>query len=246
MLKEDRFLEIIRLVNENGSLKTKEISDYLSISLATVRRDLKELDSLNKIQKVFGGANSIKNAQFINTEDDMALKSKLNLKEKKLIGQYAASLIKDYDFVYMDSGTSVYAMIDFIKAKNLNFMTNSITTGKKLASLGHEVFILPGKLKLTTESLVGATTCDFLDKFNFNLGFFGTNGIHKDLGFSTPDINEAMVKTKAIERSMKSFILADSSKFGKVSQVSFSKDPNIRIISNDKEKIVSKTYKEDL
>ncbi|MDY2919412.1 MAG: DeoR/GlpR family DNA-binding transcription regulator [Anaerococcus sp.] len=249
MLKEERLGKIIDLVNKRRTVKTKEIADALGISLATVRRDLNELDSLNKIHKIFGGASSIKNAHYITTEDDMTSKATLNVEEKVFIGKYGASLIKDNDFVYLDSGTSVEAMIPYIKANNLKFVTNSITCAKKLALINQNVFILPGNLKGPTESLLGPATTDSLDNFNFTLGFFGTNGIHKDTGFSTPDINEAMVKRKALSKCKKAFVLADSSKFGLVSQVSFSKDPKLKIITCKKDKdyfdILIKTYKED-
>lgn len=247
MLKEERFSKIISLVNKKGSVKTSEVSEALDISLATVRRDFNELDSMNKLVKVFGGASSIKNAQYITTEEDMPHKLTINTKEKDLIGRYAANLIEDNDFVYMDAGTSVEALIPYIKAKNTAYMTNSISIGRKLSSLGQKAFILPGEFKAGTEALVGASTCEFLEKYNFTIGFFGTNGIHKDVGFTTPDINEAMVKSKGISRCKRAYILADFSKFGKISQVTFSNDPSLIIITNDKSgNIVEKTYKEEL
>src|SRR5690625_845858 len=120
MLKEERLSKIINLVNEKGSVTTTEVSDTLDISLATARRDFNELDSLNKIVKVFGGASSIKNAQYITKEDNMEVKSTINIKEKNLIGKYAASLIKNNDFVYLDAGTSVESIVPYIQAKNTN------------------------------------------------------------------------------------------------------------------------------
>lgn len=250
MLKEERFSKIIELVNEKGSVKTTEFSEALDTSLATVRRDLNELHELNKIVKVFGGASSIKNAQFISTEDDLDYKFTINTKEKDLIGKFAASLISENDFVYLDAGTSVEALIDYISAENTYYVTNSLTIGKKLSLIGKKVFIVPGEFKKGTGALIGASTCEYLDNFNFSIGFFGTNGIHEQVGFTTPDINEAMVKSKAISRCNKVYFLADSSKFGKVSKVTFSNNPNLEIITNvkndGKDEIVIRKLKEGL
>lgn len=250
MLKEERFSKIIELVNEKGLVKTTEVSEVLDISLATVRRDLNELHALNKIVKVFGGASSIKNAQFISTEDDLDYKFTINTKEKDLIGKFAASLISENDFVYLDAGTSVEALIDYISAENTYYVTNSLTIGKKLSLIGKKVFIVPGEFKKGTGALIGASTCEYLDNFNFSIGFFGTNGIHEQVGFTTPDINEAMVKSKAISRCNKVYFLADSSKFGKVSKVTFSNNPNLEIITNvkndGKDEIVIRKLKEGL
>lgn len=250
MLKEERFSKIIELVNEKGSVKTTEVSEFLDTSLATVRRDFNELHALNKIVKVFGGASSIKNAQFISTEDDLDYKFTINTKEKDLIGKFAASLISENDFVYLDSGSSVEALIDYISAENIYCVTNSLTIGKKLSLIGKKVFIVPGEFKKGTGALIGASTCEYLDNFNFSIGFFGTNGIHEQVGFTTPDINEAMVKSKAISRCNKVYFLADSSKFGKVSKVTFSNNPNLEIITNvkndGKDEIVIRKLKEGL
>lgn len=250
MLKEERFSKIIELVNEKGSVKTTEFSEALDTSLATVRRDLNELHELNKIVKVFGGASSIKNAQFISTEDDLDYKFTINTKEKDLIGKFAASLISQNDFVYLDAGTSVEALIDYISVENTYYVTNSLTIGKKLSLIGKKVFIVPGEFKKGTGALIGASTCEYLDNFNFSIGFFGTNGIHEQVGFTTPDINEAMVKSKAISRCNKVYFLADSSKLGKVSKVTFSNNPNLEIITNvkndGKDEIVIRKLKEGL
>lgn len=233
MLKEERFTKIIELLEEKNTLKTEEISKYLNVSQATVRRDLNELDEMKKIKKIFGGAKTIANIDYITSEDRMDDKLRKNIKEKMSIGKYAAGLIKDNDFIYMDAGSSVEAMITYIDAKNVTFVTNSIWIARELSSLKYKVFILPGEIKLSTDSIIGVSTIEYLTKFNFSLGFFGTNGIHSDFGFTTPDINEAMIKSQAMKRCKKSYILADSSKFDKVSQVVFCKDLSTEIITED-------------
>lgn len=235
MLKEERLSKIIELLNKNNTLKTEEISDYLNVSLATVRRDLNELDESKKIKKIFGGAKSIKNINYITTEDRMDDKINVNIKQKLAIGKFAAELIHDNDFVYMDAGSSVEAMITYIHANNVVFVTNSIWIARELSALKYKVYILPGEIKLSTDSIIGVSAIQYLTNFNFTLGFFGTNGIHKDFGFTTPDINEAMIKSEAIKRCKKTYILADSSKFDKVSQVSFCKDFSTDIITEKSE-----------
>ena len=51
----------------------------------------------------------------------------------------------------------------------------------------------------------------------------GTNGITVDEGFSTPDVDEAGVKSAAIERSFVSFVLADHTKFNRAFPVTFAR-----------------------
>ena len=104
---------------------------------------------------------------------------------------------------------------------------------------GCEAHILGGKIKLSTEAVVGNETISELDKYNFTLGFFGTNGISVKRGFSTPDIDEAMVKKKAMEQCKQSYILADSTKFNQISAIRFADFKAADIITS---KIKSKEF----
>lgn len=69
---------------------------------------------------------------------------------------------------------------------------------------------------------------------NFNKGFFGTNGITEKSGFTTPDINEALVKETAFAHCHFKYILADSSKFGETSAVTFGNIKDATIITDKK------------
>lgn len=232
MLKDERLSRIVQLVNKNKTMRTDDLALEMETSLATIRRDLTELNDAGKVKKIFGGVKSIDPMDFITTEQNMGEKSQIKMKEKIAIAEYAAELIEDFDFVYLDAGTSVEAMLAFIKAKHLTFVTNSLTIAKELSVLNQSVYILPGEIKLSTDSIVGVGASEYLKRFNFTIGFFGANGVHNDVGFTTPDINEAMVKQIALERCKKAYILADRSKFGKVSQITFCRDFSIPIISD--------------
>ena len=71
-----------------------------------------------------------------------------------------------------------------------------------------------------------------LQKYSFTKAFIGTNGISEKQGFTTPDTEEAMLKAVAIERSFISYILADSSKFDKVSAVTFASIDSACIVTD--------------
>lgn len=102
------------------------------------------------------------------------------------------------------------------------YVTNGIVHARKLILKGFNVYILGGKVKPLTEAIVGAESVRSLKNFNFTKAFMGTNGIDVAAGFTTPDIEEALVKQEAIKKSYVSFILADNSKFRRVFPVTFS------------------------
>ncbi|MDY3987165.1 MAG: hypothetical protein SOY75_04375, partial [Peptoniphilaceae bacterium] len=131
--------------------------------------------------------------------------------------------------------TSVEAMLGFIQAGDLSFVTNSLTIARELSAMQYHVLTLPGEIKISTDSIVGIAAGDYLQRFNFTVGFFGTNGVHRDFGYTTPDINEALVKEAAIARCRKAYILADQGKFGKVSQVTFCKDAGVPVVCDSRD-----------
>lgn len=220
MLAEERLSKIVQLVNEQGSATAQELMEYLDASESTIRRDLNTLNTAGEIIKVHGGAMSV-NTSFKMRDDEIADRRITNIHEKKLIAQYAASLIKEDDFVYIDAGTTTEFIIDYITEKNAVYITNAANHACKLSHLGYEVYLTGGRLKITTEAVVGAETLLTLSNYNFTIGFWGTNGIHKKRGFTTPDFEEAAVKRTAFMNCKRKYIVADSSKFDSISPIGF-------------------------
>ena len=112
-------------------------------------------------------------------------------------------------------------MIDYLNVKDVTFVTNGFIHAKKLARKGYKVFITGGEIKASTEAIVGAECVLTLKNYNFTKCFMGTNGISLTAGFTTPDVNEARVKSAAIESSREVYVLADHSKFDEVSSATF-------------------------
>ena len=231
MLAEDRCKKILDILDTMGSVTVQQLMDELNISESTIRRDLVAMDKKGYLIKVHGGA--IANNTNIHTQDEKVInRLKQNRSEKEQIARDAASLIVDNDFVYIDAGTTTAVMIDYITAKNVVFVTNSLTNAKRISDRGYTVYILGGEFKSTTEAIVGDEAVVTLDKYNFTKGFWGVNGITVKNGFTTPEIKEAMVKKKSMENSKEKYVLADDSKFSQVSSIKFADFEDAVIITN--------------
>lgn len=231
MLIEERFLEIIKIVNDKKTVTVQELTELLDTSESTIRRDLTVLHKNKKLIKVHGGATAI-DINYNTKDDDIAVRQDLNREEKLVIAQYAATLIEANDFVFIDAGTTTEAMIDYITEQNAVFVTNAIGHAKKLVQKGFIVHLLGGELKLATEAVVGGETIEALQKYNFTKGFWGTNGVSIQFGFTTPDINEAMVKKKAFEKCKECYILSDATKFNQISSVTFAEFDDAIVITS--------------
>ena len=220
MLTKERHDVILNILNQQGSVTVMDLVAELATSESTIRRDLVTLDKEGKLHKVHGGATAIER-EFISGEYDVYTKSQLNMEEKRAIAQYAASTIQTDDFVFIDAGTTTEVLIDYITCNQAVYVTNGIVHAKKLIAKGLKTYVIGGQLKPVTEALIGAEGINSMKKYNFTKSFLGTNGVHLDRGFTTVDVEEAMIKAEAVNRSFVSYILADHTKFDKYTAVEF-------------------------
>lgn len=220
MLTEKRYEMILELLDKKRSVTVPEIKEVLRVSESTIRRDLTALDKAGRLTKVFGGAVSAEGT-FTGTEPSVAQKLEVQQEEKRRIAQFAAGLIQADDFIYLDAGTTTGYILDYLPVHSATFVTNAVSHARKLATAGNRVILIGGELKGTTEAVVGSQAILAIQGYHFTKGFFGTNGVSKRHGFTTPDPSEALVKQAAMRQTENCYVLADSQKFGTVSSVTF-------------------------
>ena len=239
MLTEERRTKIVEIVNEKKAVSVNDLVEMLDTSAATIRRDIKELNRMKQLVKVFGGATAITSMDVNTKEDAVKQKAGKNVQEKDCISKYAAGLIQDNDFVYIDAGTTTLTMIDYINNYQAKYITNGVVHAKKLMDKGLETIMIGGRLKASTEAVVGPDCVEFIRKYHFTKAFMGTNGISIRAGFTTPDVDEAMIKTEAIRHAYMSYILADHTKFDQINSVTFAAINECSIITD---RLASKEY----
>lgn len=230
MLTEERYATILRILEEKKAVTVLDLTRALNASESTVRRDLTALHKNGRLYKVYGGATSIDN-NYSSAEEDMKTKNDLFPEEKIAIARKAAGLIKPKDFVYIDAGSTTLHLIDFLTENSATFVTNGMQHAAKMAAKGFKVFIIGGAVKAVTEAVVGTEALNNLKCYNFTKGFFGTNGISPKSGFSTPDADEGTIKSAALARCKNAYILADQSKFNKISPITFANISSATIIT---------------
>ena len=232
MLGEERQSAILSIVDERGSVTTAELTRLFDTSESTIRRDLTALDQDGLIVKVHGGAMA-KDAGYHTTDDELSVRVALNRDDKLVLARFAAEQIENNDMVYLDAGSTTELIIDYLTVKNVTFVTNSINHAKKLSQKGYTAYVLGGEFKYLTEAIVGEEAILSLEKYNFTKGFFGTNGVTEESGYSTPDIKEAMVKRTAMTRTKNKYVLADRTKLSQISSVSFAEFDSAILITNE-------------
>lgn len=214
MLTNERHEFILNLLAEKQTIKTQDIVEMTAASESTIRRDFSDLENQQKLMRVFGGA-VLPDRNL--TEPSVADKSTKHLAEKIRLAKFAASFIEEQDSVFLDAGTTTFQMIPYLKGKNIVVVTNGLTLVEALNDNGIPAYLTGGRIKARTGALVGAHAMHSLEQYRFDICFLGVNGFHPEYGYTTPDPEEAAIKRRASLLSRNCYVLADHSKFNKVS-----------------------------
>lgn len=220
MLAEERMDAILRLVEAKGSVAVQTLIEEFDASESTIRRDLTVLGKRGLLTKVHGGALAL-GSTGVTADSDVEYRQDVNREEKDAVAAYAASLIEAGEFIYLDAGTTTGRIIDFLTEKQVTFVTNGVMLARRLASKGYTVYLPGGQLKPVTEAIVGEEAVESIKQYHFTKGFFGTNGVDMEAGFTTPDIHEARMKQKAMAQCRERYIVCDAAKLSKASSVTF-------------------------
>lgn len=213
MLTEERQKIILDLLREKEIIKNRELIQLMNVSESTIRRDLQEMEEESLLQRVHGGARRIIKLE---AEPTMIEKASKNIAEKKRIAKYAASLVKDGDYIYLDAGTTTFEMLPFLQGKACYVVTNSVDHAVKSVNLGLTTIIIGGEIREKTKATVSHSSVEQIKQYYFDKAFMGTNGIHPKYGYTTVDTYEALTKRVAMNQAQTVYVLADFEKFDKV------------------------------
>lgn len=213
-LAPERQKRVCDLIRQRNAVRVDELCEALSVSPATIRRDLEALEAEGAIRRVHGGAVDGQPRLEEPLFDD---KTVLAGEEKRCIARQALAHIREGDTVYLDGGSTVLELARLLRDRcDITVVTNSLRAATELAAAGPRLILLGGEFRRRSQTVVGTMTCSLLETVYLNVAFMGTIGITED-GLTTTDPNEAFTKKLVMTRAQQVVLLVDSSKIGKVS-----------------------------
>jgi len=220
MFQETRKEKIISLLNEKKEYKVDDLCKYFSISLATIHRDLNELEREGRVKKVHGGV-LLNVAEDIETRNTIRLRK--NVKLKKKIAIKALEFVENEDCLFIDNSTTCYYFAKELsesKFKNIVVVTNSyLIPGLFIKNENIQIVSTGGILLKDLNCFVGPCAIATINEFNGNKFFLSTAAISIKGGLSDiyqPDSDE--IKREMFKKSKESICLVDSNKFNRIGQ----------------------------
>ncbi len=216
MLRRERLKLIMKEINLSNTVLSADLSEKLSVSEDTIRRDLKELADEGMISKVHGGAMSKTfHSPFDGKNEVYALAAKQQIAEK------AIGLFKKNMTVMMEGGTTIMEIAKKIpKTVQGTFFTLSPQVAITLAEHEHiSVISIGGKLARNSNLHTGASVINELAGIKVDLCIIGANGLSVTDGLTDSDWEVVQVLKAMIRSAKKVAVVCIAEKLNSVQRI---------------------------
>ena len=214
MTLSERHKYILDQLEKKGFVRVNDISEQLGVSGATIRKDLRILESQHLLYRNHGSA-SLMTPKVVDLP--VQEKSKINSEQKLKIVRMADSLIEEDDSLILTSGSTIEALaLNITPRGRMNVVTPSIRVGVYLSDKENiDVMMLGGRLVVKSLSVRDSYTQDGLKYVNCSKMFCSCDGLDVEAGVTTAFVEDARITNAMMDAASKVILLVDSSKIGK-------------------------------
>lgn len=211
---DERRRKLAILLNRHRYLPVQDLCSELGVSEATVRRDLVWLESSRQITRTYGGALAEFNQRFPSFRQRLTS----GVQVKRTLAQRAYGLLRPGMTVFLDGGTTVYALAEAIHDRPvlpLEGVTINLPAADLLAEVDGMAMHLTGGLLLRRQSVLGGPgAIHGVLRWSFDLALCSAQGVtHEGVWNSDPEI--VALQRAVISRAKRVVFLIDSAKIGR-------------------------------
>ena len=227
-IKSKRIAALQEYITLKQRASYDELAAKFAVSKNTIRNDVQELCKTGDIVKVHGGAAVNQPAEekqpnkVTNPLTSFTYRQTKNKSSKQRIAEQAANYIQDGDIIFIDTGTTVLELIEYIQDKQITIVTNNIDF--ILRTMPYEnltVYSLGGALTRRTQSFTTIHAQKILKNYNINKAFLAATAISIKNGVTNSIPMESELKSYIAEQIEQKFLLVDHQKFDKVALTTY-------------------------
>jgi DeoR/GlpR family transcriptional regulator of sugar metabolism len=211
---EARRSRLTELLLERGYLPISDLCEELGVSEATARRDLSALESEDRIKRTYGGALGEFNATFTSFRERLCE----GTEGKAMIARMAVSLINPGMSVYLDAGTTAFAIAQELRRhlpEDLTVITNNLALLETLGSLpGAKTILLGGQLLERQSVLLGNEAVRAAAAQQIDVAFLTAQSMDKQ-GLRNSQRDIIRLQRAVMKRAKRSCFCLDRSKSGR-------------------------------
>ncbi|MDB4922015.1 DeoR/GlpR family DNA-binding transcription regulator [Mucilaginibacter sp.] len=229
MVFQKRKQKILQILEQTGEADIHQLAVELGTSEITVRRDLNRMAADGMLYRTHGGATIIDPLMGAKAFEN---KAAVNVKAKDAICRRAADEIHDGNIIFMDCGSTVYRLCQFIRNKKIKVITNSLPVVYELQNSQVSINLIGGEVDRDRQAIHGKMAEGHISKYRATKAFLGVDGISIN-GLFAQSENEASITLALANNSKQTYILCDAGKIGKESYLKFAELNLINTIITD-------------
>ncbi|WP_368931153.1 DeoR/GlpR family DNA-binding transcription regulator [Bacillus pumilus] len=231
MIKTKRIQQIKEYVFDRESASLDELVAHFGVSKNTIRRDVQALVESGVFKKVYGGV-AVNHSTLVVYQE----RKTRQLSKKQLIGQTAAAFVENGDMIFVDSGTTTLEMLPYLTDKQVTVVTNNVDfITQAMPYENMTIFSTGGMLERKTNSFVGYQSVERLKAYNVNKAFIASTGLSIGHGVTNSSPLETDIKKTVVEKSAKTFLLVDDSKFNHYALTTFCHLQDLDVVVTNKQ-----------
>jgi DeoR family fructose operon transcriptional repressor len=208
---------ILATLETLGEADIKVLAATLEVSEITIRRDLNTLAEDGLLYRTHGGAMRVEE---VAPKHPFANKAAVHVAAKEAIARRAADLVKDGDILFLDCGSTVFHLCNFIRNKRVQVITNSIPVVYALQGCRVAVNIIGGEFDMERQAVHGKMAEQHIRQYRATMAFLGVDGISAQGLFANGE-KEAAMSLALAAQSKRSCLLCDASKLGREAYLRF-------------------------
>src|SRR6266436_4447803 len=199
MLASERRRLILERVAERQVVEALALAEELSVSVMTIRRDIKRLEQDGFLRQTYGGATA-----HITKSVELGFNSRAlqYSAQKRLIGASAAQMIEPGQTLFLGEGTTTAQFAQFLPPHpRLLVVTASLSHASLLCSRNIHVIVVGGKLHADELVMTGPLAEATINRFYADICVLGAAGIDPHVGVTELDYEAASLHRLMMERS---------------------------------------------
>ena len=220
----ERHTKILELLSQYKKIEVTRLSELLSVSQVTIRKDLMQLESSGLILREHGYA-------ALHDSDDLANRLVYHYEIKQRIAD-----VQDGETLMIESGSCcALVALEIAKTKkNVTVITNSAFIADYIRKQGTlQIILLGGEYQQSSQVMVGPMTRRCMEPFYVDKLFIGTDGFTADSGFTGNDYMRSETVRDMAQQANHVIVVTESTKFSQKGLVHLIDTGHIHMVVSD-------------
>jgi DeoR family glycerol-3-phosphate regulon repressor len=212
----ERQTKIAGMVHENDFISVEHLADHFKVTIQTIRRDINHLCDRGIARRRHGGVE-----RPVRTGNEAYGWRQLNADAKKMIAREVARYVPNRVSLAFSIGTTPEIVAEALLAHDqLRILANNLNVAMlACTNPSFEVTVDSSRLRNDDRDVLGPGMEALFSAQKVDIGIFGVAGVDED--GTLLDFYEEEVRVRQIirENSRASFLVVDSTKFGRTAHV---------------------------